>query len=714
MVRPGMRGKRAPRFSTVAFRLVLGFIAALPFTGVLQGDRSGARPADPPPLTRFSFVPLESKVLPGTSSEKASSPSCNGTIKDIDRLGRLAIVSTFYQNACYTGATYSHADFRVERGEFSSKSATPEATVKVSTRSPLEAYRLHGPSRKASKFLASRHVVFYEFAGAADHAVYLFDGNALTKLVDVPASRIRSGGFTKIGEIDASNISGSAVFVIAPAGLRLSAYTELGPDVEAARLARTPLGVIDAFRVRVPGTPFDTRLDFSAAPASHGNLYGRTKAFFPVLNGSGGHGVIWQDQKTRVVRVTWLLDLNRPRTLALPLRHRDRLAAAASDGRGTLFYLTVEESKRGEHSARRMTLYRATEGGALQKLVNPDSGPRGLNVTSFSASDVASLAVSGDKLGLIIGRTMHKSGDGLNHQGAIAVLFDAGSLSTLRNLGQTSGHSFDNELSVDPSGDFLGLDLGDNYPRGVHLHRFNPASRGSRVVFTFKTRHGQQARSPAGRIYPLYDELSVGGKAFYKWSNDNATYTELGGVVQGKAGYTVVFATEFSPAGRALDNGRTGAPLNDARNIGLVQVVPDFHTRARWGSVVPDNAVVSSGQTESGGFYTFGGAWSPQRNAGVVRLTRYTDPAHENVTRLKVVPRPDASALLVWENWGVHYADTMAMKISHAGAILAGPVSLGSHVRLGRTDEPLSRPEGVYLFAGDRAAGRINVTLIRD
>ena len=73
-------------------------------------------------------------------------------------------------------------------------------------------------------------------------------------------------------------------------------------------------------------------------------------------------------------------------------------------------------------------------------------------------------------------------------------------------------------------------DLGDNYPRGIHLHRFpltNAQGRESikhRVVYGFKTKHGTSARSPAGKTYDEYTEISGGGNTFYKWSNDNNVY----------------------------------------------------------------------------------------------------------------------------------------------------------------------------------------------
>ena len=81
------------------------------------------------------------------------------------------------------------------------------------------------------------------------------------------------------------------------------------------------------------------------------------------------------------------------------------------------------------------------------------------------------------------------------------------------NHGQTSGHSFENQLTTSSEGEFIGLDLGDNFPRGIHLHKFNKSCIESRVVYTFKTEHGKEPQSPAGVQYPQYHEISKQGYA---------------------------------------------------------------------------------------------------------------------------------------------------------------------------------------------------------
>ena len=268
-------------------------------------------------------------------------------------------------------------------------------------------------------------------------------------------------------------------------------------------------------------------------------------------------------------------------------------------------------------------------------------------------------------------------------------------------------------LTTNSLGEFLSIDLGDNYPRGVHLHKFTATQKKSRVVYTFKTQHGSSAQSPAGTTYPEYTEISGGGTTYYKWSNDNRTYTELGGVIEGSQGYTVTFAGEASPTNKALDNSRVGNYLNDPRNIGLIQVIKNFENASGSGNVVSDDLVRTSGLTETGGFYTFGGSWSDQRNTGVVWLTNYQDKAQENVSRLKTVKLSDGNLLLLWEKWTPYqYVNSYAMKVSETGQKLVGPVELGTQARFNRRDDVWVLGNQVYWMAGNKAEKKLELFVL--
>ena len=153
-----------------------------------------------------------------------------------------------------------------------------------------------------------------------------------------------------------------------------------------------------------------------------------------------------------------------------------------------------------------------------------DTSNRGLNIYKWSSSGCSLAWNNADNtLGLIISRTMVRGGDGLNHQGAIAVVLDGKDMSVLKNWGQTSGHSFGNSLHVGKGGKFLGGDMGDNYPRGINIFDFSKdeGTRG-KVVYTFKTKHCTAKDGICyGKKRDEYTEISTATQKFYKQSNDN-------------------------------------------------------------------------------------------------------------------------------------------------------------------------------------------------
>lgn len=326
------------------------------------------------------------------------------------------------------------------------------------------------------------------------------------------------------------------------------------------------------------------------------------------------------------------------------------------------------------------------------------------------------MALSNGNLGVILGRTMHKSEDGLNHQGAIGLVFSATNLTLIENHGQTSGHSFESYLTTAAAGDFLGMDLGDNYPRGVHLHQFSASEIKSQVVYTFKTAHGEEEANPAGETFKRYSAASVGGKTFYQWSNDNATYSELGAVLERADGYLVFFVGEPDASGKSLNNSRLGESLVDARNVGFVKVKKDFSGGVAGGEawdVVPSDMVLSKGPVEEGGFYDFNGGWNAQRNVGVNWLTNYRNPKTENASRLRAVPLSADATLLLWEVWDMEaYRTTYALRVDAAGRALTQPVGLGSEVRINRRDELLVKGGMAYLVIGNAESKQLELVVL--
>jgi hypothetical protein len=111
-----------------------------------------------------------------------------------------------------------------------------------------------------------------------------------------------------------------------------------------------------------------------------------------------------------------------------------------------------------------------------------------MNVWKF---DTCQLAINTNFIGMILTRKMTTHTDGLNHQGAIAAVFDTTSLKIVKNHCQTSAHSFATSLILRSDGVFAGMDLADNYPRGVHCLNFDSTRIEDRTVYSFKASHGK-------------------------------------------------------------------------------------------------------------------------------------------------------------------------------------------------------------------------------
>ncbi len=425
-------------------------------------------------------------------------------------------------------------------------------------------------------------------------------------------------------------------------------------------------------------------------------------------------GVLWQDKPSGQVSITWIdpdLGTHVSHTLQGPAD--GVLAAGTTDEDGNLYYLLIQEAPDGRPADFEVaaTLYKAEHDGGAVLHRDLDVSKSGLNIFAFNSGVLraGNLRYSKGLLGLILPRTMHRSADGLRHQGAIALTYTAKDLVQIKHMGQTSGHSMANYMTVSNSGTFLALDLGDNYPRGVHLHEIMKSERTSRLVFTFKTAHATAPRNGE----PVYPEISTDGKTFYKCSNDNGVYTELGGIIEGKKGYTIVFATDQSPEGRVLDNSRAFRGCTDARNLALVHVVHNFQ-RAPGGSEVSDELMVGlprDPEEETGGYYDFGGRWKDQRVVGVTWLTQY-EPG-EGAHAPQLLPQENGEILVLWEKSGPD-PSLRAMVIDAAGEIITPEFALPFSLHLNRQDRVLRIQERTYLLAGDRSGGGMSLYFLVD
>ena len=119
----------------------------------------------------------------------------------------------------------------------------------------------------------------------------------------------------------------------------------------------------------------------------------------------------------------------------------------------------------------------------------------------------------------------------------------------------------------------------------------------------------------------------------------------------------------FSSERPSLDNSLAVLNHNAPRNIGFVKVPRDMS----------DTSVLSDGPTETGGFYNFGGGWSPQENKGVNWLTQFTS-MEENASRLKATKLTNGEILILFEIWtGTEYVSSNMMTIDQDGEITRTP-----------------------------------------
>ena len=426
-------------------------------------------------------------------------------------------------------------------------------------------------------------------------------------------------------------------------------------------------------------------------------------------------GVLWQDSRSREIYITWVdpgTGLSESHALEGKVGGQaiGILAAGTTDPQGNVYYLVYQESPNGrsEDVPLLATIFKADAKGDPLVSSTIDNARKAFNVWSFGRRGHGNMRFSKGVLGLILPRTMYRSRDGLRHQAAIAVSFSAKTLELMRNLGTTSSHSKGNILSVNAKGEFLGVDLGDNYPRGVHLHKFTATNKSSAVVFTYKTAHGTKARNGS----PPYAEISAGGRQFYKWSNDNSTYSELGAVIEGRKSYSVLFATDQSLDGRVLDNSRAFRNCDDPRNLAMLRVVKRFQKGGR-GSVVSDSLMVGlpkGNASEEGGFFNFNGGWSKQRVTGVIWLTQYKQG--ESAHAPQAAPTADGGALVLWEKSGRDGNSLQVMKMNKRGQ-MSPAVDLGVAVRLNRQDRLLNLDGRIYLLASGGGEG-FRLYFVRD
>ncbi len=632
-----------------------------------------------PKLKKFVFTQVSNKIIPGISQET----SLHNGLNPVDILGNLGIVSMFYQNGCYTDGTYNHKDYLVEKGVVNDVNGSEN----------YEAYTIHAPNHRAVKFLASHHNAYIKFPTIEDYSVFILEFGDFRKIGDINASAISKTGYTHIPFIDISSIAEATTYVFIPKIERLSALHVVNQETEGAEINMSNLGKIYNIKYKVSGSPTDNIQNNSS----------KNKSLFSFISKDSTLGLIWQDIESNSIHLTEIdNNLLSAKTIEMPNPNGGFLAAATGNKKGEVFYVTIQDIKSNSSD---LILSKYNTNNKTHSKNQLNTAQNAIDVNWF-AKDVASLSYDKDTLLFAFSRTHHKSHDGLNHQSGTAILFESNSLNPLTYYGITTSHSFDNIAISDINGDFITVEMGDNYPRGLNFRRFqkNGLSEQAKCLYTYKTAH-KNFPNINGKIFPAYNEISNSSMKYYKWSNDNNTYTELGNLIDTRDGYVLSFLGEPDPNGYSLNNKWMGGSY--PRNVGFVKVNRNY---TKTGS----ESYLSKGINETGGFFDYSGNWNVQNNYGVVWLTKYNEHSLESAKFLKNIKLNDNTLLFMWEKWhNGSYSTTIAQKTDYNGNAKGGLIDLGKSIRLDRKNDLLVKDNTLFIFSSSNTEHKLGIICIK-
>jgi len=654
-----------------------------------------------PGLNHYTFTETgESKTLSGRGSTECNfDPDDPSTVSSGDQFQNIGIIAGIYSanGICYPYSGNSDADFLVEKGTLSSDGDGMG----------YDAYKIHPAQIGSTIFTASKPTLVFKFDAGfeASYNIYQVDegenpGEAAVLTLLEEISPVTTDHFVLTSVIAPMNDGGvTTIYAVVPSSVDVSIWPS-PPDGTTTRKATvfdtTDLALYAELFEEDDSSPFDASTGFNVGPSSWQYRYAIRKFFTKVTKDNGAtDGVVWQDQSDDKIYVTWETSSGHS-TIELPTPNNHYLVAATSKPNGNMVYITMKKTPAGD-DVTPLTVkgYKVDSNGNQLRSKTFDTSNSELNVYEFfeSGSSLIWDHEGSNTIGWMLSRLITKASDGLNHQGCIMVILDANTLNIVSNTGQTSGHSWNNFITIDetdPNYAFMAVDLGDNYPRGIHAHRFtSTGGRQRKLTYTFKTRHGTSPTSPAGITYDEYTEISTPVQTFYKWSNDNDVYTELAqpAAIQTGDKYIMIFSGEFP----SLDNSVTSDEINAPRNLGFVALSSDFNT------------IVSEGVSSSGGFYNFGGGWAPQSNEGIIQLTDFT-PGETNpnnwdsAIRIKTAKVSD-TLLIFYELWSPSaYKRTEYMVIDMSGTVVTNPTRMPFPLRLNPTDEVEVTNDGAVTF----------------
>lgn len=382
-------------------------------------------------------------------------------------------------------------------------------------------------------------------------------------------------------------------------------------------------------RIADMGVPFDVDLEDTIGPADWNSNYGKTPEL--IVHSSGdAFDVLWRD--TSKENQAFVVNVVRDGAAGYAVHQAYRvetlgqLMGFTRDDEGNYYFasgvdedsrITVEDPPEGVYRPDIVRLVKFDPGGCVLWEVDVDTarGEAGRDpepIVNPMVAGTSRLLWGGGQLALLHSINTAPDDNGVRHQKALTTHFNASDGAVARTEGQWVSHSFDQRLLWNGEG-FVDLHLGDAYPRSLVMSFWN-----------------------SERLTEGYDVYLPKGE-----EGDNATYTQLGSIVQvptGDYGYWVFFATDRSPE---LATGQWQS-LVGTRDVALVRVKRDFaESRPREGGFLEETGethdVTWKGQAVSNPV-----RWITDLGAGGTEL---------HAGRVRAVATAEDRVVALWEQW---------------------------------------------------------------
>ena len=265
-----------------------------------------------PSLLTYS---LEKKGNPVDASG-TKNLECNDVSSFKEDAPGLALALDKQQNQCWRWGNHHHSDFTIQQGVVGSH----------------RAYHISGPKTMAKRHRVSHNTIWLSFDKKGSYKVYTMGKHGdVHEQGNITAPEANT--FVKTPVV----ADADKTIVVVAASTRFSAWHRFGFGADGATLWQDSHFKVTVRRWDLPaGQPFDPSKDFQLGPADYSYTYGDRKYFFPVSN-NGTEGVVWQDQTTLKVYLTWLKpDFLGISNIELPTHDIPEpiLDAAAGNGKG--------------------------------------------------------------------------------------------------------------------------------------------------------------------------------------------------------------------------------------------------------------------------------------------------------------------------------------------------------------------------------------------